>query len=317
MSFPDEFQEPTLENETEEDEEEEEEEENDEDAPPQERVLPFEIDNYEVFAKLTTKLHSACYEATNKNTKSKCVIKYLPSRSRFRKFKDEKIEILGILNHSNIVSIERIIMQEDFNAIVMPFYKKGDLYERIFDNKKITLENASKMMWGLVNVVKHMHCLSCIHGNISLSNILVESKTKVIITGFSMATMNKFIDSHGPMTLYTAPEVETTHKLTFATDVFALGTVFYYLLMNTYEVNKDPSKLPQDAQVLLSGMVNPNPKKRFTIFHVASNKFFYDHIPEIDMKNALVNVVGNRCLEVNTAIMEGETMIEGSDEILF
>lgn len=279
------------------------------------------IENYKLLAKIANLSNCQISKALNNSTGNKCVVKYYTVPEDFEEA--DPSFVLSCISHPNVVKCERIIIQEKIRAIIMPIYPGGDLYFYIRENKikddcedksnyhPIKFDNAVKMMWELTDVLRHLRELGFTHGNIALENILLEPEidpTNAILTGFSKANKGPIevdIDTtEQDIPIYLAPEVLSNKQLNYQTDLYALGEVFHLLLESTKEYYQDTSKLPDDAKELLSGMLNPDPNTRMTIYDVKNHDFFWNHLRELVEKPSEFRSCLNTAAAYNNAIDE-------------
>ena len=249
------------------------------------------IDKYRLLGQIDRRWRSKVFYAIDTQTHLKVIIKYFDTNKKDWEHFKTSVETMKSISHPNIVSLIRVLDEADFYAYVMEVYKGGDLFFKLHEGARYSLENLKYIMWSMIGVVSYLHQLGYVHGNISLDNILLKSdsleKPEAVLTGFSRLRREKIKVSEIPKfeyDVYVAPEVSQTQELTSATDIYALGNVFYFLLIG--RVNKDESEsdieeLDSNAKSLLSGMLNQDKGQRYTISDCMKHPFFEDHLTRI------------------------------------
>jgi hypothetical protein len=111
-------------------------------------------------------------------------------------------------------------------------------------------------------------------------------------------------------------KLKKTKELTYKTDVFALGNVFYLLLMGiTYKDDSelDLEQLDPDSKALLSGMVYPDAEKRFDIGKCIECKFIQDHLEKIGKSKIFREVYTASANITNDALKRADEYIESDN----
>ena len=177
-------------------------------------------------------------------------------------------------------------------------------------------------MWNMVKVVLHIYQLGYVHGNISLDNILLESesleKPKAYLTGFSRVRPKRIDIKEIPNfqeDVYIAKEDRSSGFLTPASDVYALGTVFYFLVQD-YESDPDiDDNTKSSLKDLLSGMLQKDPNKRLTILDVHQHPFFSRHLEEIGKSRDEVETLSSIAY-LQVALDDGDNYISDDNEFV-
>lgn len=279
--------------------------------------------NYNVICNLSENDDSNCFYAINMDTHAKCAIKFMPKRRSISIRNKRQVSIFSTISHTNIIKISQYIQAAKYYIYVTPYYNLGDLYFALLEREmKFTIQQVAKMMWGLIDLLNYLHNRNIVHGNISLENIILESESKAILTGFSHAS-EQFIEVNDyKKTVFIAPEVEQNRILNFSTDIFALGTAFYFLLtecnVNITSIDMDDDisqKLCPSARNLLSGMLKPNPAERFGMNQIIAHEFFIEFLPDGFRKSPLYFEVLNTTNYIMHLVDEGvKRTEEGPDD---
>ncbi|GLS25289.1 serine/threonine-protein kinase [Marinibactrum halimedae] len=163
----------------------------------------------------------------------------------------QEAKALAKLSHENIVGIYDIIQWESSPAIVMEYIDSGISFtpERL---KHLTLAEFLSFYLPLLAGVEAIHEQHLIHGDIKLSNILIDHRGKVKLTDFGLAQHESCNNNHSHSQQNTfdskeneentvsdkivgsweclSPEQLRNKPLTAATDIFSLGTILFSAL---------------------------------------------------------------------------------------
>lgn len=111
--------------------------------------------------------------------------------------------------HPNIVSMHRIVEDEDCTYVVLEYCPEGDLFSNITEKGRYVgndLEVRSAFLQ-ILDAVAHCHHYGIFHRDLKPENILVSnSGSKVLLADFGLATKDKVSDDHGcGSTFYMSP----------------------------------------------------------------------------------------------------------------
>lgn len=202
-------------------------------------------------------------------------------------------EINALLELKNVNNIPRLIENFNYNnqnVIIIEFIKGDELRNLInnYDlNHKIYVCNE------LVKIIKNIHECGWVHGDIHVSNIIVDDDLNVSLIDFGTSFKNTYNCSYCP--LYPPPdslllinnkyEVNPDYCMDYTTDYWALGLVIYSLFregfipsasnfmfpMNIDEMNDvykpyvSHADVPNNINNMLSQLLKHNPIDRCLI----------------------------------------------------
>ena len=139
------------------------------------------------------------------------------------------------LKHPNIVRILDTVYTEDGRFFIIydtPY--QGSLTEIFQRIKKFPLYDSQKMILEIARAVEYAHQQHTLHGALSPENIDILANGEIKVRNFFIDHwLNSFLLAKGQNLLntsYLTPEQIRGEPLTKATDVLALGALFYYLL---------------------------------------------------------------------------------------
>ncbi len=140
------------------------------------------------------------------------------------------------LNHPNIVEIYDVGNDGDKQFIVMEYVKGKTLKQLISSRGALYKEEAVSIMIQLTSAINEAHINGIIHRDIKPQNVLVKDDGTVKMSDFGIALAQDAIqltqtDSVVGSVHYLAPELARGEKATYQSDIYALGIVFYELLV--------------------------------------------------------------------------------------
>lgn len=142
------------------------------------------------------------------------------------------------LSHPNIVSIYDVGEGEGIYYIVMEYVQGMTLKKYIQQHAPVPLEDALSIMRQITSAISHAHENQIIHRDIKPQNILIDSYGQIKITDFGIAmllqaaTMTQTNTTIGSVH-YLSPEQAKGSVVTYQTDIYSIGILFYELFVGT------------------------------------------------------------------------------------
>ncbi|MFN0112193.1 MAG: serine/threonine-protein kinase PknK [Blastocatellia bacterium] len=211
------------------------------------------INQYRILSLLGKGGMGEVWLAEDTRLKRKVALKLLPAEftndaDRLRRFEQEALAI-SALNHPNIITIHEIGESEAGRFIVMELVAGRTLRAMAAEN--IPLD--SLIAWGsqLAKALDVAHAAGITHRDIKPDNIMVRDDGYVKVLDFGLARLDASRDQFAeadPLAgtksgvllgtvKYMSPEQARGEKVTSATDIFALGVLFYELATGTHPFN--------------------------------------------------------------------------------
>jgi serine/threonine protein kinase len=246
---------------------------------------------YRIDSLLGQSALSTVYMGIDTILERKIVIKQFHSE----KFSNARIQrealILAKLDHSCVVKIFDVGIYNDEFYIITEYINGYSLRE-LNQVTSINLKQILKIVLDVSNGLQYLHEMQIIHRDLKPENILVaKDLTHAYISDFGISIK---IDTENRITKigeiigtpgYLSPEQVSNMKLTFATDIYALGTIIYellagerpfndpetYILFNKIATETAPSiqihqpALPKTLVELINGMLSISPESRPSI----------------------------------------------------
>ena len=217
-----------------------------------------------------------------------------------------EIDLMNKLNHPNITKILENFETEKYILIIMEYINGGNLFSFVKKRRKLSEKTAKFLFKQIIQGIKYFHSKNIVHRDIKLENILIDLKNNIKICDFGIGKIlndknQKLYDKCGtPM--YMAPEIFSSTKEkgydAFPIDLWSSGIALYIMLsgslpFSTNEnnekegssidkksilrqniINNNPrpiENISNDARELLKGLLNKNPKLRFTVDDVLNH----------------------------------------------
>ena len=222
---------------------------------------------------------STVYRAKDKsNSDLEVAVKILntahPNDIKRALFKRE-IGALRKLRHQNIVGLRESGWSVGENAfyIVLDYVPYSlDRHFRGNPAPSVSIDSY-RIMRDLAEALANAHSEGVIHRDIKPSNVLLDSSGRALLTDFGISKLMTHLTvgetlagfwSNG----YAAPEQRGGEPTTFASDVFSLGAVFYYMLSGEDPPPEGPTpslvqdKLEGQFRRVVSSMLAESPEKR-------------------------------------------------------
>src|SRR5499427_1988692 len=147
---------------------------------------------------------------------------------------------LGSLSHPNIVAVYDFGADSGLFFFAMEFVDGTNL-RQILRDRKLTPEQALKIVPQLCDALDYAHTEGVVHRDIKPENILLDKKGRVKIADFGLAKLvGADVAAAGMLTMtnmvmgtphYMAPEqVENPKSVDHRADIYSIGVVFYEML---------------------------------------------------------------------------------------
>ncbi len=199
----------------------------------------------------------------------KVAIKMLPPQlaisEEFRKRFEREAKTLARLAHPNIVQLFDFEYQEGTYFIIMEYVDGPSLSEIINAFGQIPIVECCKIVAAVASALYAAHMRGIVHRDIKPENIMVNSFAQVKVTDFGIArVMDATFKTQSGVRigtpLYMSPEQAKGESLTFSSDQYSLGIVFYEMVTG---------KVPFDGESSISVAIkhiqeDPVPPSKFS-----------------------------------------------------
>ena len=234
---------------------------------------------------------------------------------RYRKLFVTEASLAGKLSHPHIVAIYDAVAEDDASYIVMEYVDGTTLepYARV--DHLLPLTRVLEIIYKCAKALDYAAREGVIHRDIKPANILLAGETDIKVSDFG-AALNAASDSTQITGIgspaYMSPEQVREQQLTYQTDIFSLGVVFYQLLTgrlpflgtNNYSIiyqiiNVDPappsrfrSEVPPQTDAIVLRMLQKNTVDRYQTWG--------------DLAGDLVDVLGGSRAKARDGMPEAE-----------
>ncbi len=140
---------------------------------------------------------------------------------------------LARVRHSNVVTVYGADRDGDESGIWMEYIDGQTLARMVRDNGPLSAREVTGIGVDLCRALASLHSAGLLHRDIKAQNVMREVGGRIVLMDFSGAEVIE-CDSRASVTsgtpLYMAPELLNNCAATFASDVYSLGVLLFYLL---------------------------------------------------------------------------------------
>jgi len=169
------------------------------------------------------------------------------------------------LNHPGIVSVVDYGEHEGSPYLVMPYLPGGTLKQYLKQHGKLTWQEAARMLLPIAEALGYAHQQNLVHRDVKPANILLTAAGRPMLTDFGVA---KVLDEDVTQDLtgtaatvgtpeYMAPEQVMSKTVDHRADIYALGVVFFEML-----IGRKPFEADTPMAVLVMHASAPLPRPR-------------------------------------------------------
>ena len=281
------------------------------------------IDKYEIIKELGRGATSVVYKAYDPFQDREVAVKAVFPEAlgdqehgrRYRKLFVTEASLAGKLSHPHIVAIYDAVAEEEASYIIMEYVDGTTLepYARV--DHLLPLSRVLEIIYKCAKALDYAAREGVIHRDIKPANILLAGETDIKVSDFG-AALNAASDSTQITGIgspaYMSPEQVREQQLTYQTDIFSLGVVFYQLLTgrlpflgtNNYSIiyqiiNVDPAppsrfrnEVPPQIDAIVLHMLKKNTADRYQTWG--------------DLAGDLVDVLGGSHAKARDGMPEAE-----------
>ncbi|CAM9791560.1 unnamed protein product, partial [Discosporangium mesarthrocarpum] len=200
-------------------------------------------------------------------------------------------ELLGKLNHPNIVKLHGWYEEETNLYMALELCKGGELFDRIVEKTFYNEKEARDLVRTLLRAINHLHENSIVHRDLKPENLLMVSKNddanlKIADFGFAKVARDssEVLQTQCGTPGYVAPEILKSVPYGSPVDMWSIG-VITYILLGGYPPFHDENqarlfqkikkgrfafhpqywiKISDDARDLITRMLTVDPQERIT-----------------------------------------------------
>ncbi|KAI3659895.1 hypothetical protein MP638_003395 [Amoeboaphelidium occidentale] len=247
------------------------------------------------------------YQALHRKTGKQVAVKMINKRKikeagmlqRVRK----EIEIQQQLQHPSILELHGFFEDDNYVYLVTELCEGGELYRFLQQKRRrpdeklgcLSEPEARGLMIQVVNGLLFLQSKGILHRDLKLSNLLLTKSLDVKIADFGLAVQLSQMHSSEQKTMcgtpnFVSPEMLSRQPYGLASDVWALGCLFYTLLCGRTPFESDevketlmkvqkaeyeiPGHVSEEARDLITKMLRKNPNDRIPLAFILSDPFF-------------------------------------------
>ncbi|KAI4335712.1 hypothetical protein L6164_014333 [Bauhinia variegata] len=148
-----------------------------------------------------------------------------------------EISIMKIVGHPNIVKLHEVLASESKIYIILELVTGGELYDKIVQQGKLSVNEARRYFQQLIDAVAHCHSKGVYHRDLKPENLLLDAYGNLKVSDFGLSALTQQGDGLLHTTCgtpnYVAPEVSASYgQLTYDE-----RTLLPFYLLNHKDVN--------------------------------------------------------------------------------
>lgn len=205
------------------------------------RLIGKSLGRYHVIEPLGEGGMAAVYRAFDRQLERTVAVKVIRSDRAadpdFHKRFTREAKALAKLEHPNIVDIKDYGEQDGIPYLVMPYLPGGTLKDLLEERGgPISYQEAARILAPMARALAYAHARNLIHRDIKPANILISEGGVLRLSDFGIA---KVLEETAVLTgtsssigtpQYMPPE-QWANNVVYATDIYALGVVFYEMIV--------------------------------------------------------------------------------------
>jgi tRNA A-37 threonylcarbamoyl transferase component Bud32 len=243
---------------------------------------PFPVfRQYEIIRELGSGGMATVYEALDRKLNRSVALKIMhphlyKDESAAERFQREAMAAAK-MDHPNIVRIYDYLHENGLHTMVMEYVPGTDCATLVKKKGPLPFDLARHIMHETARALEEAHSHGFLHRDVKPSNILLHRKNRVLLSDFGLA--RKPMDTH--LTLshavagtpgFMSPEHVSGKELSFASDVYAWGVSFYYLLIGrlpykTTELAALLNSIQEGRITLDDAVMEKVPGKDYALLH--------------------------------------------------
>ncbi|KAA3474551.1 putative inactive receptor kinase [Gossypium australe] len=149
----------------------------------------------------------------------------------------EKMEVVGSMDHQNLVPLRAYYFSADEKLLVYDYMPMGSLSSLLHGNRgsgrtPLNWDTRSGIALGAARGIAYLHSKGpgISHGNIKSSNVLLTTSYEARVSDFGLAQLAGPTSTPNRVDGYRAPEVTDTNKVSQKADVYSFGILLLELL---------------------------------------------------------------------------------------
>jgi len=173
---------------------------------------------------------------------------------------------LTTLQHPHILPVYDFGIEDGLAYLVMPYIRSGTLFDLLNREGTLPLTSAARYLEQLAAALHYAHTRGIIHGDVTPSNILLDTDRRVLLGDFALTSIAMEKPTSQMRLLrsgialgslaYQAPEQIMGESVDPAADIYALGVILFQMLTGQTPFH-DPSPISLAAQQVQANVPAP------------------------------------------------------------
>jgi eukaryotic-like serine/threonine-protein kinase len=156
------------------------------------------------------------------------------------RFRNE-IAVNGRLDHTHVLSGDHFFQDEVFTAFSMEYLSGGTLADLLFQEKRLDLKAAARLLLELCSGLEAIHKAGIIHRDLKPENVLLDYSGQAKIADFGIAVIGSSISGGDGDALlgtinYLPPEYIESGYFDIRSDLYCLGLIGYEMITGVVPV---------------------------------------------------------------------------------
>lgn len=143
----------------------------------------------------------------------------------------------------NLPEIYDVCSDKD-KVTVLEEYISGTCLEKIAERNTLSKEKAIKYTVDICSALSVLHSLNIVHRDVKPENVIIDEKDRAVLIDLGISRFVTGIKKRDTNKLgtvnYAAPEQFGAAESTFATDVYAVGTLINFLILGVHPTVRTP-----------------------------------------------------------------------------
>ena len=216
------------------------------------------LEDYDIIRVLGKGSYATVRLATYKPKGEKVAIKtYEKATPHVLRNARNEIKVLKYLAHPNIVKLLDVRQENNKLHLIME-YISGSSLDSYVKTRSPDQHDSAKIFKQILTTVNYMHMAGVVHRDLKLSNILIDSRKKVMVIdfGFAVIVQENDLKLYCGTTEFMAPEMVSQKPYNGQkVDMWALGVILYLLLTKAYPfVGRNEREILR--KIVLGGLPN-------------------------------------------------------------
>lgn len=216
--------------------------------------VPTEVGGYAVIGRVGSGATGTVFKARDAGLGRDVALKRVPAAS-VAGLRAEAAR-LAQLDDPHVVSVYGFVQEPDAAYLVLEWIEGATLAEVLAAGGRLSVAQALGVCRGALSGLAHAHARGIVHGDVSASNVLVDTAGDSRLIDFGVG---------GSTPAYRAPEVGAGAPLSPAVDVYAAAAVLVHLLTGRATPDNSPDLGHVDSGIrpVLATALSPAPGDRF------------------------------------------------------